>query len=334
MKKFLFFSLILSILLIIAGCEKSDQEKGIEAFQADQYLDAINYLYKSYQIDSIQFNQHEILALAFLYRGNELYGKTKNVKSFQGNIDEAKKFIRSNASDSLMSEYRKSLILLAQAYRVAKPKSDLERENFFSRALDNLNECLAIDSTDTEALRVMEEIKIDNFQALLDKANSAYERAGRTRDYSLYNTAEYYVKQAAQMDSKHPDVRNLISKIRMRTVNILDPREGLSFAIYKELYEKKFYILLTGIKNYWNRPVKINVDNFELMDVAGNKYTIDKRELEGRRIFGHPSITDTTLTPGNPFIEAELVFGVPEKVYLKQLIYHINDSDVKVKYFR
>lgn len=332
--KNILLSSFLVLLLMILSCGESDLEKGQRAFTEGNYLDAVKFLSLAYEQDVIGIDQHEMLALAYLYRGYELYKKTRNIKAFYGNIDKAKSYFPEIPSENFNKEYSKILVSLGQAYQKAKPKSDTDKTKFFNQAILSFKTALEYDSTNVEAIALMEQLKSDHFQKLLDKAKSLYEKGRKTRNTELYFTSEYYVNQAAQFDDSHPEVRELISKIRQNQLSLLDYKQGLAIAVNDYLYKDKFFTIHLTMRNYTQKSIRINLNNFELIDVRGNKYHVDKKEIEGRKLFGDICIEDTILTTKNSFIDGIVVFSVPEKVYMRQLTYKMSVNEIKRKYFR
>ncbi len=333
MKKLAVIIISLS-LVIICGCGKSEIEKGQEAYAKKDYLEAIKMLSLANELDKENFDQQELLAMAYLYRGEELYAQRKNVKAFAGNVEKAQGWLPEVISDSVKTEYCRLLVELGKAYQIAKPKSDVEKKAYFNSALENFKTALDVDSTYSDAIAALEQLREENFQKLLDKAQSLYDKGVRTRTSIHYFSALGYVEQAARFDDKNENLRTLLSKIRQRTLGILDPQDGLAMAVTKTLYKDKYFTALVAVENYTNRSIRIKRSQFELIDIRGNVYKVDEEELEGRKLFGDVCIEDTVLTSRNNYMDGILVFPVPEETYMKQLVYKISESEIKRKYFR
>jgi hypothetical protein len=275
-----------------------------------------------------------MIALSYLLRGDILFKKTGNLDVLKGNIKQAKKYFPGNPSDSLRAKYSKILYSIAEYHMNTKTKSETEAENLYHQAVLALKEALLQDSTNNEAKILMVKIKDKNFQRLIDKAKSLYNRGERTGNVDLYFSAEYYLNNAAEFDPDNYDIKLYRSRIKRKRLGVLDYREGLSLAVLSYKQESKKYVINLAIKNYLRDSVAINLNNFELVSSKGDTFYVHEREMKGRVLFGEKCIENITLSRQNPYTEGTIVFLVPEEtINVAYLAYKMNDNRIIRKYF-
>ena len=239
-----------------------DQEAN-NAFKAGKYTYVIKLLSDEYKQDTTNYKYAEMVALSYLYRGNNYYKKTGNIKTFIGNIDNAKEYFTSNPSDSLKKEYSKTLYSLARAYIKTKPKNETEKDQLYHQAVLSLREALFQDSTNVYADSLLAKIKEGRFLGMIEKAKDLVNKGNRNNDVNAYFAAEYYIKHAAAFDPDNYEIRHLRSIINRKRLGILDYHEGLSFAITQYRHQRKHFAMHLGIKNYLKETIDIKLNNFQ-----------------------------------------------------------------------
>ena len=268
-----------------------------------------------------------------MYRGEELYQKTRNVKAFNGNFEKAGQYLPINPSPDFNKEYGKMLLSLAKAYHSARPKDEEEAELFHENALRRVKQALAIDSTDSAADSMLAQLKVDYFQNLVDKGEELYKKAGRTGNADLYFTAEYYLKEALEFEPDNNKINNLLNKIVQKTLPVLNYREDVSLAVAGFIRERKAIIMTLSIKNYTSMDVPLNLLNFKLVDRDGNKYNVNEEEMKKRELFGETSIKNTVLNPNNPSASGIIAFDAPKEVIIAYVEYHLTNQKSVIKRF-
>ena len=282
MKIINFISIIL-LFLIIIYCGSNVNQKVDKALKEGKYTEAITLLNRVYKEDTTNYEYAEKIALAYIYRGENLFKRTGNVKSLRGNIKKAKEYLVKDPSDSIRKIYSRALFTLANAYINEKTQTDRELENNYHKAVVELKEALVNDTTNIQADSLLTKIKEDNFQRLIDKAKSLYNKGTRTGNIDLYFSAEYYLKNAAEFDPDNYDIRLLRSRINRKRLAILDYREGLSFAVMDYKHSRKHFAMHLAIKNYLNESISLNLNNFGLVSTKGDTFFVDERELKSRK---------------------------------------------------
>jgi len=157
-----FILIILTLSSIFCGVDLI--EEGKKAFLNGDYTQAINFLSEAQEEDSSNHTYNDLICLAYLYRGEELYNKTRNVKAFDGNFAEAKKYLPHHPTLEFNKKFGKMLLSLARAYHTTKPKNDEEKEFNFENAVKRVKQAIAIDSTNQDAHSMLAQLKKDHFQ--------------------------------------------------------------------------------------------------------------------------------------------------------------------------
>ena len=169
------------ILLVNCGSTDYTTEAKI-AMQNANYSEAIKLWEKAKVQESYDKSNDQQIALAYMLKGQELFKKTKNVRSFVGNFEIGQSYIPEETSEDFKKQYSKILFTIGHAYNVAKPKNDAEKEDFFSKAVNSLKESMVQDSTNIEAANLLDEIKQSKFQGLIDKGKEYYNKGLKTNN--------------------------------------------------------------------------------------------------------------------------------------------------------
>lgn len=315
-------------------CSENTVQKADEAFNDGLYLQAINLYTTALQKNPQDEKLKEKMALSYMYNGKLGFSKTGNVNSFAANLEKARTFFPSQPSDSFNKIHSQILVELSKAYMKAKPDNDIEKEKFFFESISTLEQSLELDSSNVEADSLLAEMKIKHFEKLLNTANNYYNRGVKGRNVDYYFEAKKNLNMAKKFNPNHPEVINLEVKLRRKLGGILDYHEGLSFAILKSLKEKAFFVTYLAIKNYLSDSVKIDINNFSVVDTKGNNYYVSEKEMEVRRVYEPEYLVNTTLTPQNSYLQGVLVFAAPDSVDMFYINYQKDENNSIRKYFR
>ena len=326
--------LILSF-IILQFCSDDIAEQGKQAFLEKNYSDSIKLL-TTPELDrqGRDNNINEILVLSYMYRGQELYEKTKNVKSFSGNYRSSSKYLPDSVSSDFRIQYSTLLANLAEAYANTRAENDFEQEKFDNSSIEIVNLAIKYDSTNNVAHDLHNNLKERNFKSLLKKANTLYAKAKKIDDADLYFAAEACLNDAANYDLNNPDVINLRRQIRRSTLGILNYSDGVSLAVTDRIYDKGKLVMLLSVKNYKNKPVSVSPDKIELIDVRGNSYPVDKEEMRVRSIFGQKILEPKKLDANNPYTNGIIAFDIPKSMPISYIVLKDNGDEITRKYFQ
>ena len=333
MKKAVYLA-VLMICVILFSCGQDYAAEGTKAFQNGNYSDAIKFLTKALQEDSTNQAYNEMISLSYFSRGEELYKSTRNLKSFSGNFVEGQKFIPTDPSEAFNRQYAGFYVNLASAYASVRTKTEEEKDYYFDQALTSVKNVLLLDSTNTAAESLLVSLKDSHFQGLIDKGRDFYNKARRTKNYDLYFSAEYYLKEAQAFEADNTQINDLLKKITAQTLPVLNYREDVSIAVAGITRERKALIMNLSIKNYTNSMVKLLLNNFSLVDIRGQSYNVNQHEMKKRELFGETCIADTILTANHPMATGLIAFDAPQEVEIEYVNYQISSQKSARKYFR
>lgn len=332
--KLLNFTSILTLsfisVFILSQCGSNPAEEGEQAFQKGNYNLAIKFFLEARKKDSNNTNLNEMTALAYMYRGEELFNNTKNIKSFSGNFDKATEFIPENPSTEFKKNYSKILFALAKGYNNSKPQNDIEKEDFLNKSISYLEEAIYQDESNSQAMDLLQQIKSENFQKMLERGKDFYSKAVKQNKNDLFFTAEYYFKKAAYFDIHNEEAKKLLSKTREKTLSILNIQEDLAIAVADHVWDSGNLILDLVLHNYGRDPIDIDINNFELFDLEGNSYSLNMKVMSSK--FANKRLKNNKLAEMKG-MEGYLAFNIPKTAKIEYLGYKLNDEKVVKKYF-
>jgi hypothetical protein len=327
--KIFFYTLLAVFAILNLYCGSNPGEEAEKAFQSGNYSMALK-LYLEAKVKNPQDQSlNEKIALTFMYRGQELYQKSNNIKSFSGNYDKAVTYIPENPGEEFKKSYSKMLLSLAQGYLDSKPQNDIEKEDFLNKAISHLEDAMYHDETNTGAESLLTKVKSDNFQKMLDQGKELFRQAEKQKNNDHYFTAEYYFKKANEFDIYNPEAKNLLSKTRERTITLINVKDDLAIAIGDYANKAGELIIVVVLRNHMTEPVSIDVNNFVLADIEGNTYALDKNTMDSK--YASTKMKSGNMASGDR--EGWLVYKVPANIKLEYLGYKLDNGQVLKKYF-
>ena len=318
--------------LFMAGCGTDLAEEGKKAFSSGDYTAAITFLEKLKAEDSTRTDVDQMIFTSYMRRGEDLFGRTKNVTPYRGNYDQAVKYLPGNPDPGFKLEYSKMLLSLGMAYTQTRTSSADEKDAFFNEAVVLVRLAIKADSNNTDALEMLDKLKEENFQSLVDKGDGLIKKASRTRNPDLYYLAEYYLKEAMAFEPDNQKIQAMLLKIRQKTLPVLNYREDVSMAIANIKRERKAILMNISIKNYTANNIKLLLSNFSLVDKTGSIYPVNLDELKKKALFGETCIADTVLGGNNPSTTGTIAFDSPQDAVLDFVEYKISNTKFARKY--
>lgn len=326
-------SLSLIFVLLLACGSPNYVAEAEKAMQNSDYSKAIKLWEKAKTQENYDKSNDQKIALAYMLKGQELYKKTRNVKSFIGNFEIGQSYIPAKTTPEFRQQYSRILYNIGKAYNIAKPKNEVEKEEFFKLAISRLKEALLQDSTNTNAQALLMEIKQNRFQGLIEKGKEYYNKGVKTGNVNFYFTAEYYLKQAMEFESANKEILKYLNKVESKTLGVLNYRDGLALAVLKQEYQKNDLVMYVVVKNYLKEKVNLKLSNFKLVDKNGVSHSIYPKGMKVQELFGGKVLSDTMLIPNQKEVDGLLVFNLPEKPKLSYLSYKIKRNKETRKYF-
>ncbi len=323
---------LISLLSLTAfNCGSDPAVEGEKAFQSANYMLAIKHYIEAKKENPDNKNAFdEKIAISYMLRGQELYNRTKNVKSFSGNFEKALDYIPDNPSADFNQQYSEVLYSIANAYMNARPENEIQKEEYLNKTLNYLEDALVNDENNSNASELLDKIKSDNFQKMLNKGKDFYSKAGRTKNNDYYINAEYYFQRAAYFDIHNKDAEKMLSKTRKKTLSILNNRDDLAMAVADMSRQSQNLILDLTIKNYATSPITLDIKNFEIVDVNGNSYKINEQMMNEK--FKDKKLKNQKLAELK-LAEGYIVFSIPKKAKIDYMGYQLSEEETAKKYF-
>lgn len=324
----------LVLCLSLLQCGSDSFEEGKKAYVNKNYKAAIEHLLKVTEAEKKNTEYFQMLSLSYMFHGQQLYNRTKNVKAFSGNFEKAQKIAPVAPSNEFKQIYSKLLCSLAESYISTKPKNEIEKNKNIQSAFHVLEVALSLETTNAEVQNLYSEIKDNHFQKLLAKAKNLYKKAQKSGKIDYYFSSKHYLENAAEYDTENAEVKSLCRKLRKKLLPILDDRDGVSLAITDYIHEKDHLTMMLAIENYLQSSIFIDPKNLKLVDRRGNIYQIDKEEMKFNKFLGKECLKHTKLDPQKPYVGGIVVFSVPENTEITYLSYNLDQKEITRKYFQ
>jgi hypothetical protein len=323
------FCIALSFTVLNLYCGSDPAGEAEKAFESGNYNLAIKLYLDARAKDPQNQTITEKIALAYMHRGQELFQKSNNIKSFSGNYEKALTYIPENPGDEFKKNYSKMLLVLAQGYLNSKPQNDIEKEDFLNKAISHLDDAIYNDQFNTQADSLLTRVKAENFQKMLDKGKELYSKAEKQKNNDLYFNAEYYFKKANEFDIYNAEAKKLLSRCRQNTLSVLNIKDDLAIAVADNANKAGEFILVLVLRNHISVPINIKLENFVLADIEGNTYALDKTTMDSK--YASTKMKEGEISGKD--MEGWLVYKVPVGVKLEYIGYKMETGQVSKKYF-
>jgi hypothetical protein len=331
LKIFLSLVILCGLSFVIIHCGSDPAVEGEKAFESANYNLAIKHFLEARKSNPAEKQIYEEkIALAYMLKGKSLYERSRNVKSFSGNFEKSLEYIPEDPSDYFKKEYSKILFALGNGYLQTRPENEIQKEEYLNKSIQYLEDALYNDENNASADSLLEKIKADNFQKMLNKGKDFYTKAGKTKNGDHYITAEYYFQRASYFDIHNDEAKKMLSNTRQKTLSVLNNREDFAMAVADMNRQSKSLILDLTIKNYATSPVSIDIKNFEIVDLDGKTYPLDENTMKTK--FKGKTMKNQEL-PELKFADGIIVFSISSKVPIDYLGYRLNEDETVKKYF-
>ena len=153
--------------LILINCGGDSWEKSKIAFEKGEYNETIKNLKKVKGDISKSNEYYELFSLSYMYRGKQLFEKTKNIDIFKGNFHQSQKVIPKESSDDFKQNYSQLLLELANGYQNTQPKDFHKKEKKYEFIKHILQIAIEYDSTNATSHRLLSEIEQNYFTLII-----------------------------------------------------------------------------------------------------------------------------------------------------------------------
>lgn len=273
MKQQFFIAAFMAVILLVAGCSKGVMESGDEAFQQQNYAEALKYYLEAAKEQPDNQALKEKIVLCFFREGESFYEKRQTVKAFEARVKSGLEYLPENPSPELLQATSEIHLKLAVAYKNTKGDNPFQQKKNFETALAYLEKALEFNPNNTEAIQVMRQFKEENFMDIYEKGLAAYKKG--VNDPLQYIAADHYLTNATFLDPTHSEAAKYLSLARQKALNILDPGLAVPIAVTDQMQNTDYVAFLIVVYNLL--PEKLSVS-------AGDIYLVKKdgKEIRGR----------------------------------------------------
>ena len=331
MKQFLLFASLILTFSFFVSCGGNPEQEGDQAYAAGKYSRALSYYLEVKKSQPNNPKINEKIALTYMHKGLDLYQKRKNLAAFTGNFERGLEFIpEGNTSDSFKKEYSQLLYQIAMAYHNTPPANEIQKEQYFTKTLDYLEDALFYDENNSDARKALDDIKKANFQQTFDKGMKFYKQAKKEKsNLDLYLTAEFYFKRAVSFDPDNADAQKYLRKVRRKTLSILDYNWDFPFGVAdKEYSGKHLLIAFSGINNT-TEPFTFDPAKLKLYTRDGAEVSLDPEHTAKFK----DGLTKPVELKPRQRIDGTVAYKISKRTAVDYLGYELEDGTVLKKYF-
>jgi tetratricopeptide (TPR) repeat protein len=290
MKYQFFIGAFITFIFLLSGCSKGLMESGDEAFQQQNYTEALKYYLEAAKESPNDPALKEKIVLSYFRDGEIFFEKRQSVKGFEARVKSGLEYLPENPSLEVLKAAGDVHVMLAIAYKISKADNPFQQKKNFDSALEYLEKALEYDPANSDANQAMRRFKEENFNEIFEKGMAAYKKGNS--DPLQYITADHYLTNATFLDPDHSEAAKYLSLARKKALNILDPGLTVPIAITDQMENTDYIAYLVVIYNLL--PENLSVS-------AGNLYLIKKdgKEIRGKTSgqFSTP-LVDKTIANG------------------------------------
>lgn len=255
--------LVLLLFFLAASCSKDPVQKGDEALQNDELLDAQRYYEKALKQDPQNDKLKEKLVITYFRTGENFYETRRLVSSFEGQVKQGFAFLPEVLSDSLREMIANTLLDLAKAFRSAPAENDYQRKEYSEKANLYLNTALEYDSTNTDVIGELEEMENKEIETIIKKGQRYFEAGSQNAD-NYFIAERHFLKALAQEPSNQKAIKNLIAT-RRKVLSIYDYSQFTPIAVLERSTIGELLVFEIKILNNTNSSMDLKGDGFYLV---------------------------------------------------------------------
>ncbi len=327
-KVYILITILLSAFLL--RCGGNPEAEGDQSFANGKYAQAISYYLevKKNKADNPQLD--EKIALSYMNKGFDLYQKRHNIQAFAGNFEKGQDFIPEETSETFNKQYSVLLHKLAHAYYTTKPTNEIQKEQYFARTLELLDDALTFDETNAAAEKELSQIKSSNFKQTFKRGEHFYQQAQKEKNPDLYLTAEHYLERAVDFAPDNKDARKILQKVRKKTIAILNMDSDFPIAVPDKKYQKGFWMIAFTAMNNGSETIVFDPQKVTILDANEQVFQPDP-EFTAKLDDG--LVKAVSLKPRKQ-LDGSLAFKTQKAVKIKSIQYDLgNDKIVKKNFY-
>ena len=326
-KAYILITILISAFLL--RCGGNPEAEGDQSFANGKYAQAISYYLEVKKNKPNNPRLDEKIALSYMNKGLELYQRRHNIQAFAGNFEKGQDFIPEETSDTFNKQYSVLLHKLAHAYYTTKPANEIQKEQYFARTLELLDDALTFDENNSAAEKELADIKSSNFEQTFKRGQHFYQQAKREKNPDLYLTAEHYLKRAVDFAPENAEARKILQKVRKKTIAILNMDSDFPIAVPDKKYQKGYWMIAFTAMNNGSEAITFDPQKVTLIDANDQAYQPDG-EFTSKMDDG--LVKAVSLQPRKQ-LDGNLAFKTNKAVKLKAIQYDLGDEGMVIKYF-
>ncbi len=328
-------SLILLVSLLFTSlslnCGGNPEAQGDDAYADGNYEQALAKFMEVKKSRPDDAKISEKIALSYMKKGLKLYQSRKNIDAFAANFEKGQDAIaKIETGDDFKKEYSKLLTQIALAYNSSEPKNDIQRESYFNKTLQYLEDALINDIDNSEADAALSKIKAANFQKTFDRGSQFLEQAKKEKNNSdLFLSAERSLSRAVSFDPNNAEAQAKLSEVRRKTLSIINMEMDFPLAIADYKFIPGFLLIdMTGINNS-GQKMTFDPARLRVVDLDENEYRFDKKQTENYE----QGLTEAVPLDPRKRVEGPIAFAIPGGTKIKSLEYELENGKAIKKYF-
>lgn len=260
------FTFIFSMML---SCGGDPIQKGDEAFEKSEFLDAQKYYEQALNNNPNDNTIKEKLMTTYFRTGENYYEAKKLITAFEGQVKQGFGYLPEPLSDSLKGELSRVLVKLAVAFKETLAENEFEKKKFTDKAIHYLNEAMKYDSTNESVFKNLESIKNEEIENIIKKGE-LYLEASEDKSEN-YFVAENYFLDALQLDPSNQKAAKNLKLTRNKTLTIYNYKQFAPLKIMKQSWIGELLVFEIKIMNNTNRAMDLKGDGFYLSATDGSK---------------------------------------------------------------
>lgn len=328
MKKiYLLTAIVISALFL--RCGGNPEADGDQSFADGKYVQALSYYFEVKKNKPDNPRLDEKIALSYMNKGLYLYNKRHNLQAFVANFEKGQDFIPEETSEGFNKQYSVLLQKLAHAYYTTKPANEIQKEQYFARTLELLDDALTYDETNTAAEKELADIKTSNFEQTFKRGQHFYQQAKKEKNPDLYLTAEHYLERAVDFAPDNAEAQKTLQKVRKKTIAILNMDSDFPIAVPDKKYQKGYWMIAFTAMNNGSESITFDPQKVTLLDADEHSYKPDP-EFTAKMDGG---LVKSVSLQTRKQLDGNLAFKTKKAVKLKAIQYDLGNDRVVKKYF-
>jgi hypothetical protein len=277
---------IFSIVFLLVACTSDPLAEANEFATAKNYIAAANTLIKAAADNPEMADKY--LSWACYYRlenGQRVYSRnsqrniTSAVSAYTTNYEKVLELLPETIDSEAKRPLSGAFLAFAETLDKSEAPNSVLESQWERTMLDAVDDAAMVDPANPDINAFKAAVYADKFNAAKSKGDEYFNTARQKRSDYDYLLAERFYAYALKFEPENGETKDLLSKVRDKTLSIWNPQDDLLIAVVDEKKIGEYLWLGISLKNNTDIDVDFDPGNYSLVLKDGSSLRPDLKKM-------------------------------------------------------